>query len=215
MIKVYTHKSKLKFGKYKGKTVLDVVKDDPQYIVWCLSNLRSFLILEKDMGKLRKVNEAFDLNDEEEYKYLEKLEFFEMVQERTRIDEDLFAPGSKGSKTVPSRCKRLTKEDACEKLSKKSLKIMKEVNLELFEIRMKKYNQVNHLVNLILDDYNDWNLLLDEYIGKKDACKKRATSRNIIIAKYMRSSDAEEHILRYNKPPNLHDSFGNEDNCPF
>ena len=32
------------FGKYKGKTLLHVIDNDPQYIIWCINNIKEFKI---------------------------------------------------------------------------------------------------------------------------------------------------------------------------
>ena len=32
------------FGKYKGKTLLEVLDNDAQYIVWCIHNIENFTI---------------------------------------------------------------------------------------------------------------------------------------------------------------------------
>ena len=34
----------LTFGKYKGKTILQVIKEKPAYIVWCVRNIKNFNI---------------------------------------------------------------------------------------------------------------------------------------------------------------------------
>lgn len=37
----------LKFGKYKGRTVLEVIDENPSYIVWCIRNVKGFVIDKK------------------------------------------------------------------------------------------------------------------------------------------------------------------------
>jgi hypothetical protein len=32
----------LRFGKHKGRTVEDVMAEDPYYLFWCLENVESF-----------------------------------------------------------------------------------------------------------------------------------------------------------------------------
>ena len=34
----------LQFGKYKGRTVLEVIDTNPSYIVWCIQNVKDFVI---------------------------------------------------------------------------------------------------------------------------------------------------------------------------
>lgn len=33
---------RMTFGKYKGKTIIEVIKDHPTYIEWCLTNINWF-----------------------------------------------------------------------------------------------------------------------------------------------------------------------------
>ncbi len=40
--KIYTLTDVLSFGKYKGKTVVDVIERNHKYIAWCLANLTHF-----------------------------------------------------------------------------------------------------------------------------------------------------------------------------
>ena len=35
------------FGKYKGKALLHVIDNDPQYIIWCINNIKDFNINDK------------------------------------------------------------------------------------------------------------------------------------------------------------------------
>ena len=47
-------KNILNFGKYKGKTILQVIDEDPAYIVWCIRNVKNFIIddnLNKELCK--------------------------------------------------------------------------------------------------------------------------------------------------------------------
>ena len=40
----YDLDDELSFGKYKGKTVEEVLEDDPTYLRWCLENVPSFVV---------------------------------------------------------------------------------------------------------------------------------------------------------------------------
>lgn len=49
--------SKLTFGKYSGKTVDDVFKKDPQYLLWAISSTRKLhLSLENKVKIIKKVD---------------------------------------------------------------------------------------------------------------------------------------------------------------
>lgn len=43
-------KNPLNFGKYKGKTILQVIDENPAYIVWCIRNVKNFTI-DDNLGK--------------------------------------------------------------------------------------------------------------------------------------------------------------------
>jgi hypothetical protein len=38
--------SKINFGKYKGKTVHEVLEENPQYIKWCIENTNTYPSIE-------------------------------------------------------------------------------------------------------------------------------------------------------------------------
>lgn len=40
------------FGKYKGKTLLHVIDNDPQYVIWCIDNIDDFNINDKFKNEL-------------------------------------------------------------------------------------------------------------------------------------------------------------------
>jgi len=40
----YNHNTVLNFGKHKNKTVIDVIENYPEYILWCILNLDHFII---------------------------------------------------------------------------------------------------------------------------------------------------------------------------
>lgn len=43
-LKCYQNYSKFGFGKYQGRTLIDVVKENPSYILWCIIKLYHFAI---------------------------------------------------------------------------------------------------------------------------------------------------------------------------
>ena len=64
-------KNLFNFGKYKGKTILQVIEENPAYIVWCIRNVNNFTIddnLSKELCKqydahFRKYNQIQFIND--------------------------------------------------------------------------------------------------------------------------------------------------------
>lgn len=44
LLKIRGINNKFRFGKYKGKTLLYVLDNNPQYIIWCINNIKEFKI---------------------------------------------------------------------------------------------------------------------------------------------------------------------------
>jgi hypothetical protein len=51
-IKFYSINERFDFGKYKGRTVLGVARDNPGYINWCLETVSFFIMDEKTIKEL-------------------------------------------------------------------------------------------------------------------------------------------------------------------
>ena len=52
---MHTLQTVLKFGKHKGKTVNQILQEEPDYINWCLKNIDTFQMSEKDKEKIFKL----------------------------------------------------------------------------------------------------------------------------------------------------------------
>lgn len=54
LVNIQGVKNSLTFGKYKDKTILQVIEENPAYIVWCIRNVKNFTIdnnLSKELCK--------------------------------------------------------------------------------------------------------------------------------------------------------------------
>ena len=61
------------FGKYKGKTLLHVIDNDPQYIIWCINNIKDFNINNKLKDELiSQYNQHVMYHQENYYKSVMK-----------------------------------------------------------------------------------------------------------------------------------------------
>jgi hypothetical protein len=58
-IKFYSINERFDFGKYKGRTVLGVARDNPGYINWCLETVSFFIMDEKTI----KDHDDYDHDD--------------------------------------------------------------------------------------------------------------------------------------------------------
>ncbi len=45
----------LSFGKYFGRKVKDIIKEDPEYIKWMISNRKSFLVGKDVLDEIEKL----------------------------------------------------------------------------------------------------------------------------------------------------------------
>ncbi|HAI76482.1 MAG TPA: hypothetical protein DCM08_09550 [Microscillaceae bacterium] len=53
-VEPYLLHSTFDFGKHRGKTIMDVLQDEPSYLSWCLRTLWFFLFEEETFEVLRK-----------------------------------------------------------------------------------------------------------------------------------------------------------------
>lgn len=58
---------KLNFGKHKGKTINEILEEEPTYIRWCVENICWFKLSEKDEKKVHSLSDDYDREIEEEY----------------------------------------------------------------------------------------------------------------------------------------------------
>jgi hypothetical protein len=64
-MKIYNIETVFTFGRYKGKSIAEVLKTDHDYITWCIMNVDNFILTEqifqdfKDKGYQFHVYHAF------------------------------------------------------------------------------------------------------------------------------------------------------------
>lgn len=61
---MYKLTDEFNFGKYKGKTIEYVVKEEPSYIQWCILNLYTFYISIELLQELVNINPKFIVREE-------------------------------------------------------------------------------------------------------------------------------------------------------
>ena len=63
----------LRFGKYKGQTILGVIQDDPRYIKWCLDNIETFKLNDQEtelfLISYNDIDDSIEHYDERDYPY--------------------------------------------------------------------------------------------------------------------------------------------------
>ena len=62
----YERQDVLLFGKYKGKTIAEVLKIDSSYLNWCLTNVGSFKVSDE---LAKEIKEIYQRRVDENYYY--------------------------------------------------------------------------------------------------------------------------------------------------
>jgi hypothetical protein len=57
------------FGKYKGKKITDVIRDDCGYLVWAVNNLDTFYITERVAEEIKRVMPIVTLREKQIVKF--------------------------------------------------------------------------------------------------------------------------------------------------
>lgn len=73
-MKFYELNSVFYFGKYQGKTVMEILDLQPSYLDWCAINLDHFLMNENVIDEIKKVKPTFTFSLEGLQKMKEKLD---------------------------------------------------------------------------------------------------------------------------------------------
>ncbi len=60
---IYSLKTKLNFGKHKGKTLSQTLNTDPLYIQWCMNNVNEFNLDKKALEKVTDI--LFEIHKKE------------------------------------------------------------------------------------------------------------------------------------------------------
>ena len=62
-IKIHTLKCEMSFGKYRGQVLEDIIKKDPNYVIWAIENTSFFDIDEKAEAVLQDFVEGNNPDD--------------------------------------------------------------------------------------------------------------------------------------------------------
>jgi len=80
-MKFYNLDTEFTFGKYKGKTVREVLEIEHSYIDWSAINLDHFFISDEVMEEIKSILPDFSISEEGQKKLSEKYETWENEQE--------------------------------------------------------------------------------------------------------------------------------------
>ncbi len=68
---VYELDTPLPFGKFRGKSILEVFYAQPSYLVWCLANVKEFHLHRNTLATLRMLEPEFGLSKEAAVRWAE------------------------------------------------------------------------------------------------------------------------------------------------
>ena len=85
-MKFYKLNTVFTFGKFKGKTLKEVITIQPSYVEWCLVNLDHFYISDKVLKEIKQIRKNFYLSEEAEAKRREK--FDEWKSNRKKLNQE-------------------------------------------------------------------------------------------------------------------------------
>lgn len=88
-VKEYQSNSIVKFGRYNGKTLSEIVDIEPDYIEWCIMHLDHFYISEEAVESLVEINTDFTVSAEMQLILEEKAK---NVYTRSRSNDDYDKP---------------------------------------------------------------------------------------------------------------------------
>jgi hypothetical protein len=78
----YNLDTKFGFGKFKGKTLKEVVESQASYIDWCAINVDRFYISDEVLDEVKSNFSFFTISEEAKKKLFEKYEKYSNEQER-------------------------------------------------------------------------------------------------------------------------------------
>ena len=82
----YSIDTKLSFGKYKDKTIREILELNPSYINWCIGNIKSFYIEPDIIKQMTTLNSQFSVSIFEEKLLFDKREEFSFARYETHLD---------------------------------------------------------------------------------------------------------------------------------
>ncbi len=85
-IKMYDLSAKIKFGRFSGKTITDIIEIEPTYIEWCIGHLDHFLISEEVVNSIKEKYPTFSFSPKLERIIASKDESWQM-QNCREIDD--------------------------------------------------------------------------------------------------------------------------------
>lgn len=86
-MKFYRLDTEFTFGKYKGKTVKEIIEIQPTYLEWCAINLDHFYISDEIIEEIKVIKPDFTITEEGQQKLAEKYSNWESEQQQDDYDD--------------------------------------------------------------------------------------------------------------------------------
>lgn len=86
-MRFYTLDTEFTFGKYKGKTVKEILELQPNYLDWCAINLDHFYISEEIIAEIKVIKPDFTIAEEGKQKLADKYSTWENEQQQDDYDD--------------------------------------------------------------------------------------------------------------------------------
>lgn len=92
-MKFYTFDTEFTFGKYKGKTIKEVLELQPNYLDWCAINLDHFYVSDEIITEIKEIKPDFTISEEAKQKLADKYSTWENEQEQDDFEDyDDYSP---------------------------------------------------------------------------------------------------------------------------
>jgi hypothetical protein len=87
IMKFYDLNTELTFGKYRGKTIKEILSIRASYLNWCSINLDHFYLSDEVIKEMKEVKPNFSMSNEAVQKLTEKYTLWENEQTQNNLDD--------------------------------------------------------------------------------------------------------------------------------
>lgn len=87
-MKFYSLDTEFTFGKFKGRTLKEVIDIHPYYLEWCLLNLDHFFLSDETIESIKQIKPDFMLSETASRKRQEKYQAWEQEQSNRQNERD-------------------------------------------------------------------------------------------------------------------------------
>lgn len=85
---INTVRSKIRFGKYEGKLISELIKDQPSYIIWCIKNIDDFFVSHLFLREAIMINNSFRIPESDILIFIQKMKILRKIEDMDENDND-------------------------------------------------------------------------------------------------------------------------------